>query len=56
MSSPFELDGYSITLIDTPGFDDTLKTDAEILDIVCEFLLTEFVNIAVLVLLSHNHR
>ena len=43
-------------MIDTPGFDDTLKTDAEILDIVCEFLLTEFVNIAVLVLLSHNHR
>ncbi|KAH9942743.1 P-loop containing nucleoside triphosphate hydrolase protein [Amylocystis lapponica] len=30
LSRPFPLEGYSITLIDTPGFDDTTKSDAEI--------------------------
>ncbi|PCH42106.1 nucleoside triphosphate hydrolase protein [Wolfiporia cocos MD-104 SS10] len=30
-SQPFQLGDYRITLIDTPGFDDTRKTDAEIL-------------------------
>ena len=27
VSKSFELDGYLITLVDTPGFDDTVKDD-----------------------------
>lgn len=38
MSTPFELDGQMITLIDTPGFDDTDRNDAEILQIIVSFL------------------
>jgi len=35
---PFNLDGQQVTLIDTPGFDDINKTDAEILMMLAEFL------------------
>lgn len=41
MSKPFELDGVEVTLVDTPGFDDTNKSDGEILNIVCDFLSSE---------------
>lgn len=34
----FEVDGRSIVLIDTPGFDDTTKSDREILDLIAQFL------------------
>ncbi|KAI0925666.1 hypothetical protein AcV5_008344 [Taiwanofungus camphoratus] len=38
-SQPFVLDDYySITLVDTPGFDDTTKSDAETLTIIANFL------------------
>ena len=37
-SNPFELSGRRVTLIDTPGFDDTLKTDTEILKLIASFL------------------
>ncbi|KAI0955765.1 hypothetical protein AcV7_006342 [Taiwanofungus camphoratus] len=39
-SEEFLLNKYKITLIDTPGFDDTTKSDAEILDIITTFLST----------------
>ncbi|OBZ66201.1 GTP-binding protein A [Grifola frondosa] len=41
-SQPFQLDNYSITLIDTPGFDDTSKTDAEVLNMVTEFFSSQY--------------
>jgi len=37
-SQPFVLDKHTVTLVDTPGFDDTTKTDAEILTIITDFL------------------
>ena len=40
-AAPFTLDGYSVTLVDTPGFDDTSKSDAEILAMVTRFLAAE---------------
>ncbi|EKM58577.1 uncharacterized protein PHACADRAFT_253025 [Phanerochaete carnosa HHB-10118-sp] len=38
VAAPFMLDGKPVTLIDTPGFDDTVKTEAEILRLIAEFL------------------
>ena len=40
LSDEFTLDGRPVTLIDTPGFDDTSKSDAEILKIIATFLAT----------------
>lgn len=37
-SNPFVLDGKTITLIDTPGFDDTFKTETEVLELIADFL------------------
>jgi predicted GTPase len=34
----FTLDGRSIILIDTPGFDDTNKSDTDILKLIAAFL------------------
>ncbi|CAL1717180.1 unnamed protein product [Somion occarium] len=42
MSKTFILDDMEVTLVDTPGFDDTSKSDAEILNIVCDFLSSEY--------------
>ncbi|KAK7682396.1 hypothetical protein QCA50_014601 [Cerrena zonata] len=36
--APFELDGRMVTLIDTPGFDDTNMSDTEILNMIALFL------------------
>ena len=38
VSSPFTLGGRTVTLIDTPGFDDTSKTDTDILKLIASFL------------------
>ena len=38
-SNTFNLFGRRVTLIDTPGFDDTLKTDTEILKLISSFLV-----------------
>lgn len=43
MASPFLLDGKVVTLIDTPGFDDTVKTEAEILRLITDFLSATYV-------------
>jgi predicted GTPase len=40
MAMPFEIDGRSITLIDTPGFDDTTRSDTDILKMIAGFLQT----------------
>ena len=34
----FELERMKIALVDTPGFDDTVRSDAEILQIIMAFL------------------
>ncbi|KAG2013087.1 TKL/TKL-ccin protein kinase [Coprinopsis cinerea AmutBmut pab1-1] len=39
---PFELDGKKIVLIDTPGFDDTTKSDTEILKLIAEHLANSY--------------
>ena len=40
LSDEFTFDGRTVILIDTPGFDDTSKSDAEILEIIAAFLAT----------------
>ena len=40
LANEFVLDGRPVTLIDTPGFDDTSKSDTEILRIIAAFLAT----------------
>ena len=35
---PFTLDGVPVTLIDTPGFDDTTKSDTDILKLIAAYL------------------
>jgi len=42
VASPFQLDGRWITLIDTPGFDDTTRSDTEILTQIAAFLATTY--------------
>lgn len=37
-TSPFGCLGRVVTLIDTPGFDDSTKTDAEILELIANYL------------------
>ncbi|PPQ95244.1 hypothetical protein CVT26_014935 [Gymnopilus dilepis] len=44
VAQAFELDGRSVTLIDTPGFDDTTRSDAEILRMIATFLATAYEN------------
>ena len=38
LSSEFILDGRPVVLIDTPGFDDTSKSDTDILKLIAFFL------------------
>jgi predicted GTPase len=35
---PFEFDGRRVVLIDTPGFDDTNKSDTDILRMIAHYL------------------
>ncbi|KAJ7780607.1 P-loop containing nucleoside triphosphate hydrolase protein [Mycena maculata] len=41
-SHQFILDDISVTLIDMPGFDDTNKSDADILTMIADFLVAEY--------------
>ncbi len=36
---PFDIDGRRVTLVDTPGFDDTTKSDADVLKLVGQYLV-----------------
>ena len=38
VSMPFEVDGRLVELIDTPGFDDTTTSDADILNMIAVYL------------------
>ena len=46
LADKFALDGRSVTLIDTPGFDDTTKSDSDILEMIAAFLATAYVRTA----------
>ena len=43
LADEFILDGRRVILIDTPGFDDTNVSDAEILNMIAVFLATAWV-------------
>ena len=38
VSMPFEVDGQLVELIDTPGFDNTTMSDADILNMIAVYL------------------
>lgn len=38
ISKPFDLDGHMISLIDTPGFDDTNLSAASVLNMIAAYL------------------
>ena len=40
LANEFTLDGRTISLIDTPAFDDASKSDTKILNIIAAFLAT----------------
>ena len=40
LANEFTLDGQPVILIDTPGFDDTNKSDTDILRLIAAFLAT----------------
>lgn len=40
-AQPFMLDGQSVTLIDTPGFDDAFRSESDVLRMIAEFLTTK---------------
>jgi len=40
LANEFALDGRRVILIDTPGFDDTTKSDTEVLKNIATFLAT----------------
>ena len=37
----FTLDDYDVTLVDLPGFDDTNKSDSDLLRMIADFLFAE---------------
>ena len=43
LARPFELHGRNVFLIDTPGFDDTSKSDTDVLKMIAAFLATALV-------------
>jgi len=40
LADEFALDGRQVILVDTPGFDDTNKSDTDILKLIAAFLAT----------------
>ena len=40
LADRFILDGTTVTLIDTPGFDDTVRSDTDVLRMIAAFLAT----------------
>uniref|UniRef100_A0A0W0EUU7 G domain-containing protein n=1 Tax=Moniliophthora roreri TaxID=221103 RepID=A0A0W0EUU7_MONRR len=56
LSETFELRGRQVTLIDTPGFDDTNKSDADILKMIAAFLATMYEHKQTLAGVIYLHR
>jgi predicted GTPase len=42
-SQSFPLDEKNVVLVDTPGFDDTTKSDTDVLKMIAAYLQTMFV-------------
>ena len=40
VAGSFNLDGRRVVLIDTPGFDDTVRSDTDVLKMIAAFLAT----------------
>ena len=47
LADEFNLDGRTVILIDTPGFDNNMKSDMEILNIMAAFLAAMYVRLTV---------
>jgi hypothetical protein len=45
VTNSFNLDGHPVVLIDTPGFDDTSRSDTDVLKMIAAFLETSYVKI-----------
>ncbi|KAF9789658.1 P-loop containing nucleoside triphosphate hydrolase protein [Thelephora terrestris] len=45
LADEFTLDGRHVVLVDTPGFDDTTKSDTDVLRMIADFLATTYENI-----------
>lgn len=55
-SKPFALNGHTITLIDTPGFDDTNRSDTDILKSISAYLANTYEQGARLAGIIYMHR
>ncbi|KAI3607451.1 hypothetical protein WG66_004632 [Moniliophthora roreri] len=56
LAPTFELDGYQVTLIDTPGFDDTSRSDMDILETITSFLAKQYIHGKKLAGILYFHR
>jgi len=56
VAGSFDLDGRRVTLIDTPGFDDTTRSDTDILNEIASFLETSYKGGATLAGVLYFHR
>ncbi|KAF7374715.1 p-loop containing nucleoside triphosphate hydrolase protein [Mycena sanguinolenta] len=56
VAPPFQLDGRWVTLIDTPGFDDTTRSDTEILTQIAAFLANTYASGKKLAGVIYMHR
>ena len=45
IAGPFYLDNRRVVVIDTPGFDDTTRSDTDVLKMVAAFLETSYVKL-----------
>ncbi|KZP22865.1 hypothetical protein FIBSPDRAFT_713480, partial [Athelia psychrophila] len=55
-TAPFSFGGRSVVLFDTPGFDDTTKSDTDILKLIAKFLADTYQNGAILSGVIYMHR
>ncbi|KAJ7285184.1 P-loop containing nucleoside triphosphate hydrolase protein [Mycena rebaudengoi] len=56
MAPSFQLNGRTVTLIDTPGFDDTSRSDTDILSMIAAFLALTYENGKKLAGVIYMHR
>ncbi|KAH8810453.1 P-loop containing nucleoside triphosphate hydrolase protein, partial [Flagelloscypha sp. PMI_526] len=56
ITHPFKLNGRTVTIIDTPGFDDTMKSDYDILNMISVYLSESYKNGTKLAGVIYIHR